>query len=318
MIFKSLAGMAERRSRMAAAYDMQAFKTELIKRKNYVDSCLKRYMPAETAYPPLIHHAVHYAVFNGGKRLRPILVLEGAQIAGGTASSVVPAACAMELIHTYSLVHDDLPAMDDDDYRRGQLTCHKVFGEANAILTGDALLTAAFALAAENAEMEGIEAGNVVRVIKLIAEAAGSEGMIGGQVLDLQAENTSITYEQLKTLHNLKTAELFRAALLTGAILHNLPESGLAALEQYSENLGQAFQITDDILDIEGDTAVLGKPVGSDEKNEKTTYPTLLGLNQAKIMAREKAQACVEALSAFGPEADFLRQLALFVVERNC
>ncbi|HBQ86687.1 MAG TPA: geranyl transferase [Syntrophomonas sp.] len=302
---------------MAAAFDVQAFVKDLRTRKDYVDACLRKYMPAEIAYPPVIHQAMHYALFNGGKRLRPMLVLEGAQIAGGSTASVERTACALEFIHTYSLVHDDLPAMDDDDYRRGQLTCHKVFGEANAILTGDALLTAAFGLIADNAGVDDIEARNVALVIKLVAKAAGSQGMIGGQVLDLEAEHKSIDFEQLKVLQRLKTAELFRAALLAGAMLHNLPGPGVAALEQYAEKFGLVFQITDDILDVEGDFTVLGKPVGSDVRNDKNTYPSLFGLDTAKKMAQENAGACIEALNVFGPEADFLRGLAFYVVSRK-
>lgn len=302
---------------MAAAFDVQAFAKELSARKNYIDACLKKFMPSENAFPPAIHQAMHYALFNGGKRLRPMLVFEGAKIAGGSTVSVEPTACALEFIHTYSLVHDDLPAMDDDDYRRGQLTCHKVFGEANAILTGDALLTAAFGLIAANAGTENIEARNVAGVIKLVSQAAGSRGMIGGQVLDLEAEHHIIDFEQLKTLQRLKTAELFRAALLAGAMLHNLSDQGSAALELYAEKFGLVFQITDDILDVEGDFAALGKPVGSDAKNDKTTYPSLFGLDTAKKMARENADACIEALNGFGSEADFLRGLACYVVGRE-
>lgn len=302
---------------MTAPFDVQAFAKELNARKEYADVCLKKYILSEAAYPPVIHQAIHYAVFNGGKRLRPILVFEGSKLAGGSKTSVAPTACALEFIHTYSLVHDDLPAMDDDDYRRGHLTCHKVFGEANAILAGDALLTAAFGLIADNAGVEDIEPRNVIRVIKLVARAAGSQGMIGGQVLDIEAEHEPVDFEHLKTLQRLKTAELFRAALLAGAMLHNLSEDGLSALEQYANSFGLAFQITDDILDVEGDPSVIGKPVGSDEKNDKTTYPSLFGLETAKTMAQQNVAACIDCLNCFGPEADFLRGLACFVVSRN-
>jgi geranylgeranyl diphosphate synthase type II len=302
---------------MSAVFNMQDFSAELQTRKEYIDLCLERYMPPEDTYPPLIHQAMRYALFNGGKRLRPMLVFEGAKIAGGVSSSVEPAACALEFIHTYSLVHDDLPAMDNDDYRRGKPTCHKVFGEANAILTGDALLTAAFGLLAENAAMANIDSRQVARIIKLVSQAAGSQGMIGGQVLDLEAEHQVIDFEHLKTLHRLKTAELFRAALLAGAILHNLPDQGLAALTQYSENFGLLFQITDDILDVEGDFALTGKSIGSDQKNDKTTYPSLLGMDTAKKMARDSADGCLKALKSFGPEADFLRGLAYYVLHRK-
>lgn len=301
---------------MAAPFDLEAFAGELKQKKEQVEAYLAEYLPAKEAYPPVIHQAMHYAVENGGKRLRPILVLEGARIAGGSAESVAPVACALELIHTYSLVHDDLPAMDDDDYRRGQPTCHKVFGEANAILTGDALLTAAFGLIAANGAEE-IDPAGIIRVISLVAEAAGSQGMIGGQVLDLEAEDAGIDYEDLKKLHRLKTAELFRASLLAGAILHKMPAQGLKALERYAYNFGLAFQITDDILDVKGDPSLTGKPVGSDAKNGKTTYAVLLGLKESENLARQCIEACLESLAGFGPEADFLRRLALYVMHRN-
>lgn len=302
---------------MVPVFDTEALQNDLRQKKDYIDACLLKYMNAPDTYPPIIHQAMHYAVFNGGKRLRPIMVLEGAHIAGGSPESVAPTACALELIHTYSLVHDDLPAMDDDDYRRGKPTCHKVFGEANAILAGDALLTEAFALIAANAGIPGIDPAAVTRVVSEVSRAAGSRGMVGGQVLDLEAEGQSVDYRQLRNLHRLKTAELFRAALLAGAILHHLDQKGIQALEQYAYNFGLAFQITDDILDVTGEAAILGKPVGSDVKNAKTTYPRLFGLEKSQQMAQESADACLEYLAAFGEEADFLRRLSYFVVHRE-
>jgi geranylgeranyl diphosphate synthase type II len=297
--------------------DMESFLKDIKSKKEYVDKCIKQLLTAEDAYPPVIHQAMHYAVFNGGKRLRPIMVFESAQIAGGTPESVMPTACAMELIHSYSLVHDDLPAMDNDDYRRGKLTCHKVFGEANGILTGDALLTAGFELMAKNSEVDGVEPANIIKVIKEVAYAVGSQGMIGGQVLDLESEGQFIDYDILKTLHSLKTGQMFRAALTAGAILNNMNNEGLEALTQYAHHFGLAFQITDDILDIQGDEVLLGKPIGSDEKNHKTTYPSLFGLERSQELARQSAEACINSLSGFGPEADFLRNLARFVLCRQ-
>lgn len=298
-------------------FNLEQFTREILSRKDYVDSCLKDYLSPEDTYPALIHEAMHYAVFNGGKRLRPIMVLEGAGIAGGKKEKVIPAACAIEMVHSYSLVHDDLPAMDDDDFRRGKPTCHKIFGEANAILTGDALLTAAFELLARNIEKEGMRAENLLIVIGLIAAAAGSRGMIGGQVLDLESEGKSIDYETLKTLHSLKTGELFRASLKAGAILCDMEESGLDALDNYSRHFGLAFQISDDILDVKGDQNFIGKPVGSDEKNLKITYPKLFGLDKAYELAEESVKNCIDSLKIFGKEADFLRQLAVFTINRN-
>jgi len=297
--------------------DLPEFKHELDKRKQYIDSCLKQYLAREDTYPQVIHKAMHYAVFNGGKRLRPIMVLEGARLAGGDQESAVPIACALEMIHSYSLVHDDLPAMDNDEMRRGKPTCHIVFGEANAILTGDALLTGAFAVMTEAAAFPDVELVNLIRVIREIADSAGSEGMVGGQVIDLESEDKDIDYDTLKMLHSLKTGKLFQAALRSGAIISNMESQGLAAVDEYAKNFGLAFQITDDILDISGNQEILGKPTGSDARNGKTTYPGLFGLDKSRQMATSCVEACIRNLESFGPEADFLRQLALFTLQRN-
>ncbi len=297
--------------------DMQSFKRELALRKEYIDECLENYLRNINAFPPLIHQAMHYAVFNGGKRLRPMFVMEGARLAGREREIVVPTACALEMIHSYSLVHDDLPAMDDDDYRRGKLTCHRVYGEANAILTGDALLTMAFQLLAQNAAVPGIDPARVLRVIEEVALAAGSQGMIGGQVLDLQYEGKSVEFKSLEIMHKLKTGQLFRASLRSGALLAGMDETGLAALDIFAEQFGLAFQITDDILDIRGDEKTLGKPVGSDEKNMKTTYPSLFGLEGAEKMAVESIEICMESMKEFGEQGLFLQELALYLLKRD-
>lgn len=293
------------------------FLDQLKTRKEYVERCLLEFLPSADSYPALIHQAMHYAVFNGGKRLRPIMVFEGAVLGGAAKEQVIPAACALELIHTYSLVHDDLPAMDNDDMRRGKPTCHKVYGEANAILTGDALLTAAFELLAESLKTAGIKAENLLRAIQVVASAAGSRGMIGGQVLDLQAEGRELDFPTLRKLHSLKTGQLFRAALTTGAILSGMEESGIAALDQYAGSFGLAFQITDDILDVAGNQDLIGKPLGSDEKNHKSTYVSLLGMEKSHRLARDAVESCQKALGNFGPEADFLRQLAYHTLNRQ-
>ncbi len=298
-------------------FDLAQFQQELEKRKHYIDTCLQKYLTSSDAYPPIIHEAMHYAIFNGGKRLRPIMVLEGTKLAGGSQESAVPIACALEMIHSYSLVHDDLPAMDDDELRRGKPTCHIVFGEANAILTGDALLTGAFAVMTESAGIAGVKPDNLIRVIREIAEAAGSQGMIGGQVIDLQSEGQDIDYDTLKTLHSLKTGKLFQAALRSGAILSNMNRQGLQSIDKYARSFGLAFQITDDILDVNGNEAVIGKPAGSDAKNAKTTYPGLFGLEKSRQLAEDCVKACIDSLQDFGPEADFLRQLAYFTLERQ-
>lgn len=297
--------------------DMNRFQEELRMKKAFAEACLEQSLDRLDREPPLIHDAMKYALFNGGKRLRPIMVFEGAALAGGTKEQVIPAACAMEMIHCYSLVHDDLPAMDDDELRRGKPTCHIVFGEANAILAGDALLTAAFGLLAQNTPIADTKPERILRVIEEIARAAGSGGMIGGQVIDLQLEQMDVDLDTLKHLHHLKTGQLFRAAMKSGAILCGMHEEGVQALDQYAGNFGLAFQITDDILDIEGCEAVTGKPVGSDEKNHKPTYPSMVGMNRARQLAEEAVSACIANLQQFGPEADFLRDLARYVLLRN-
>ncbi|NLU50506.1 MAG: polyprenyl synthetase family protein [Syntrophomonadaceae bacterium] len=293
------------------------FVRQLQERQAYIDRHLVRFMPPAGSYPPVIHQAMHYAVFNGGKRLRPTLVLEAARAVGGEVEKALPTACAIEMIHCYSLVHDDLPAMDDDDLRRGKPTCHKVFGEANAILTGDALLTLAFEVLAGSASIPGLEPVQVMKVIHEVAVAAGSQGMIGGQVLDLEAEGAEISLELLKDIHSRKTGALFRACLRSGSMLFGVEDERLKALTRYAESFGLGFQVTDDILDVEGDEQVIGKPVGSDRKNEKATYPYLLGLDEARRVARTCIQEAVESLAPFGPEADFLRNLAHYVLERQ-
>lgn len=297
------------------SFNMEHFTQELMTRKAYIETYLGKLLGDGSPNESLIHQAMYYAVLNGGKRLRPIMVMEGAMIAGGRAEQVMPTACAIEMIHSYSLVHDDLPAMDDDDFRRGQPTCHKVFGEANAILTGDALLTAAFEVMADNALIDGIELKNVVRVIREVAHAAGSQGMIGGQVMDLDADKNQAF--DLSVLHSLKTGEMFKASLRAGAILSQMDEAGLDALTQFGHHFGLAFQITDDILDVTGDQNLIGKPVGSDEKNVRTTYISLFGVEGSKEKAEHSVQACLESLAIFGAEAEFLRDLARFTLSRT-
>lgn len=299
------------------AFDLELFKGKLKSRKDYIDSRLHDHLAKVSGYPPIIHEAMNYAVFNGGKRIRPIMVLEACRIGSGNIEDAISAACAMEIIHTYSLVHDDLPAMDDDDLRRGKPTCHKVYGEAMAILTGDALLTAAFELLAQNAGIGKVPAQRMVKVIEEIARAIGSQGMIGGQVVDLESAGREIDHAGLRTMHLLKTGELFRASLRTGAILGGIDEKGLQALTEYARYFGLAFQITDDILDITGDTELTGKNSGSDEKNHKTTYTTLFGLEKALQLAAENISGCIDCLCIFGEEADFLRDQAYYLQYRN-
>ncbi|CCO08925.1 polyprenyl synthetase family protein [Desulforamulus hydrothermalis] len=292
-----------------------SFKEQLTAWARQVDEALHNYLPPADAYPAVLHEAMRYSVFAGGKRLRPILVLAAAKAVGGNTDKIMPVACALELIHTYSLVHDDLPAMDNDDYRRGRPTNHKVYGEATAILVGDALLTLAFELVARCGE--DCPPAAVNRVAREIAQAAGSRGLIGGQVVDLLSENKQIESSVLEYIHRHKTGALFRAAVRAGAILGGAGEAQLAALTTYAEQMGLAFQIKDDLLDIEGDEAKIGKPVGSDIKNQKVTYPSLYGLDGARRMADEAAREAVTALNIFGPEAEFLRLMMHFIINRD-
>jgi len=293
--------------------DLKAY---LDARRVTVDDALDRVLPPETAEPVSIHRAMRYSVLAPGKRLRPILVIAGAEAVAGRADTVLDTACALELIHAYSLIHDDLPAMDDDDYRRGRLTSHKVFGEAMAILAGDALLTLAFRLVATNAARV-VPAALVGSVVAEIADAAGTDGMVGGQVVDIESEGKSISPDMLDYIHLHKTAALIRAALRVGALLAGGHAEHVEAISRAGLALGLAFQIVDDILDVEGSLAELGKSAGSDERKRKATYPSLHGLPASKQRARELIEETKQLLSSLGPPADPIRALADFVFERR-
>ena len=293
--------------------DLKAY---LDARRVTVDDALDRVLPPETAEPVTIHRAMRYSVLAPGKRLRPILVIAGAEAVAGRADTVLDTACALELIHAYSLIHDDLPAMDDDDYRRGRLTSHKVFGEAMAILAGDALLTLAFRLVATNAARV-VPAALVGSVVAEIADAAGTNGMVGGQVVDIESEGKSISPDMLDYIHLHKTAALIRAALRVGALLAGGHAEHVEAISRAGLALGLAFQIVDDILDVEGSLAELGKSAGSDERKKKATYPALHGLPASKQRARELIEETKQLLSPLGPPADPIRALADFVFERR-
>ncbi len=281
-----------------------------------VDGGLEQWLPAEDLPPPAVHRAMRYSVLAGGKRLRPILAIAGAEAVGGHAETVLPTACALEMIHTYSLIHDDLPAMDDDDYRRGRPTSHKVFGEALAILAGDALLTLAFKLVADNVARVR-DARVICDVLAEIATAAGTAGMVGGQVVDIESEGRVVTAQTLDYIHVHKTAALIRASLRAGAMLAGAHPDHLEAISRAGGSLGLAFQIVDDILDVEGSLAELGKTAGSDLRKGKATYPALHGLDAS----RHRAQALIEeskaALTPLGPRAEPIAVLADFVYERR-
>jgi len=297
-----------------SAFDLDVYVQE---RRRLVDAALDGFLPSEDTRPASVHRAMRYSVLAGGKRLRPILVIAGAEVVGASASAVMPTACAMELIHTYSLIHDDLPAMDDDDYRRGRLTNHKVFGDAIAILAGDALLTYAFQLVAQNATVPGVDPKVVCDVVAEIAEAAGTVGMVGGQVVDIESEGKTITAEELEYIHVHKTAALLRASLSVGARLGGADAAALAAVAEAGQSLGLAFQIVDDILDVEGSLETLGKTAGSDERKQKVTYPALHGIEASRREARRLIERTKSRLSVFGARSAPLCALADFVVERK-
>jgi geranylgeranyl diphosphate synthase type II len=280
-----------------------------------VDVALDRFLPPETQRPETLHKALRYSVFAGGKRLRPVLVIAGAEAVGGTAERVMPTACALEMIHTYSLVHDDLPAMDNDDFRRGVPTNHKVFGEAIAILAGDALLTLAFRLVADNARTADL--GAIQAVVADVAEAAGHAGMVAGQVADLEAEGRQVGADTLDYIHVHKTGALIRTSLRVGAMLCGATAEQVRALSVAGANLGLAFQIVDDILDVVASSEELGKTAGKDQIQQKATFPAIHGIEASRARARSLIAEAEEALTAFGPRAEPIRALGRFILERK-
>ena len=279
-----------------------------------VDAELERLLPAENERPSLIHQAMRYSVFAGGKRVRPILCIEAFRIFSDETPAVLPVACAMEFIHTYSLIHDDLPALDNDDLRRGRPTCHKKFGEAMAILAGDALLTLAF----EALAGAPVQQAERVALIREVASAAGTrEGMVGGQVADLEAEGKDVTPEMLEYIHRSKTAALIRASILSGAIAGGASQADQDRLRTFGGLIGWAFQVTDDILDVEESSSALGKTAGKDQAQQKATYPALFGLKKSHDFARDLAARAMGALETFGARAANLRELGEFLVLRR-
>jgi len=279
-----------------------------------VEQQLDRLMPAEKVQPPSIHQAMRYSVFAGGKRIRPILCLEAARIFSADVSAVLYPGCAIEFIHTYSLIHDDLPALDNDDLRRGKPTCHKKFGEATAILAGDALLTLAF----ETLAGAPVPAERLVAMVTEIAGAAGTiNGMVGGQVADLEAEGKKVGPETLEYIHRSKTAALIRASITSGALCAGAGEDDVARLRRFGETIGWAFQVTDDILDVEESSVALGKTAGKDIAQEKATYPAVFGLERSHQIAYELATKAIGELQTYGERAERLRTIAEFLVLRR-
>jgi geranylgeranyl diphosphate synthase type II len=283
-----------------------------------VDAALDRLLPAETTEPVSIHTAMRYSVFAGGKRIRPILCLEAARIFAPDPepdqSPAMHAACAIEFIHTYSLIHDDLPALDNDDLRRGKPTCHKQFGEATAILAGDGLLTLAFQIIGESST----NAERTLAILQEVSNAAGTvKGMVGGQVADLESEGKRVEPQTLEYIHRSKTAALIRASVSTGAISAGAGIADVARLRRFGETIGWAFQVTDDILDVEESSAALGKTVGKDIAQQKATYPAVFGVAQSHEIAAKLANDAIGQLDSFGERASRLRTLAEFLVHRR-
>jgi geranylgeranyl diphosphate synthase type II len=290
-------------------------KTYLQSKQQQVNDRLVRLLPP--AASSRIADAMGYSVMAGGKRLRPVLCLASAEAVDGRSEDALIAAVALELIHTYSLIHDDLPAMDDDALRRGKPTCHVAFDEATAILAGDALLTLAFQLLASQKGTAGVPADRQLQVIHVVAAAAGYEGMIGGQMADIASEGHRIALSKLEQLHLMKTGALINAAIKTGAILGGGTLEQIQHLDSYAQNLGLAFQITDDILNVEGDPALLGKAVGTDEQKKKSTYPALLGLEESRKLAANRVKEALQSLEYFDKKADPLRAVAQYIIDRK-
>jgi len=294
-------------------FDLDAY---LSSHRQRINSALEAIL--ETSGPTdRILEAMKYSLMAGGKRIRPILCLAAAESAGGDAQNAMGAACALEMIHTYSLIHDDLPAMDNDVLRRGKPTCHIAFDEATAILAGDALLTLAFQTLSSIEFDDTDQAPIRLRVIQLISRAAGYCGLIQGQMVDIASEGSRLTLTELKSMHRLKTGVLIEASLCSGALLSGLNSNQIKMLENYAQNIGLAFQVADDILNVEGDPEVMGKAAGTDKLRKKATYPSLLGLQESKKFAKQLVQNALQALESFDKKAEPLRAIANYIITRK-
>ena len=291
-------------------------KTYLEEKRQDVDRFLDSVIPAENFPPATLHKSMRYSLFAGGKRVRPILAIAAYEAVGVSSPSILPCAAALELVHTYSLIHDDLPAMDNDDYRRGKLTNHKVFGEAMAILAGDALLTMAFDLISRNS-LDGVDAVAQIQVVQELAGGAGSAGMVAGQVADIEAEGKDIDFATLEGVHRWKTGKLIRAAVRIGGILAGASPPALKDLTAYAEEVGLAFQIADDVLNVVGSREELGKDAHTDASRGKKTYPAFFGVQGARNLADERVVSAIQSLQNFDSKADPLRDLARYITARK-
>lgn len=285
--------------------------------KEAVDRCLEHLLPPETAEPATIHRAMRYSVFAGGKRIRPILVLASGESLGGERRTLIPLGCAIEMIHTYSLIHDDLPALDNDDLRRGRPTCHKVFGDAMAILAGDSLMTRSYQILTELPDIPGGDATRLA-IVRDVAYATGTvDGMIGGQVVDLESEGKEIDPEVLEYIHRSKTGALLTVCARCGALAAGAPSELVDRLTRYGRKIGLAFQIVDDVLDITSTSKDLGKTAGKDEKVKKATYPALYGIERSRAKARELIALAIDEVTSLGQQAEPLRRLAELILSRS-
>lgn len=292
------------------------FKNSLKIKSDYIEELLKKYMPKEDGYQSTIMESMNYSLKSGGKRLRPILTLEACKIVGGNEEDAIPFAMAIEMIHTYSLIHDDLPSLDNDDLRRGKPTNHKVYGEAMAILAGDGLLNYAYEIMLSSS-LNKDNPEKYLRAIGEIAKSAGIYGMIGGQVVDVESENTLIPKEKLDYIHLNKTAAIMVGCMRAGAIVGNANEEQLEKVTKYAKNIGLSFQIVDDILDIIGDESKLGKHVGSDIENNKSTYPSLIGIEKSKEVATQLINEARENIKTLNGDYSFLDGLANYIIDRE-
>jgi len=286
-------------------------------RKELIDAALMKIVPNERDYPPKLCKAMRYSILNGGKRIRPILAMAAFDAVGGKGDTILPFACALELIHTYSLIHDDLPAMDDDDFRRGKPTVHRVFGEAVAILAGDGLLTGAFQTMSHGALEHGIDLEMSMEIIREISQTAGFSGLVGGQVMDIESEGRAADLPTVEYIHTHKTGALILASLRTGAKLGGASSDKLEAITRYGERIGLAFQIVDDILDVIGESSTLGKEVGSDEARKKATYPGVVGIEESKRLAENLVKEAIAHLTILEEKAEPLEEIARYLVRRT-
>jgi geranylgeranyl diphosphate synthase, type II len=289
----------------------------LDEKRAIVEGALNRFFPRPEGPASDVVEAMRYSLFAGGKRLRPILCMAGASAVGGDESNALPVACALELIHTYSLIHDDLPAMDDDDMRRGKPTCHKVFVDAVAVLAGDGLLTEAFHLMGRGDFSGPVSPSVLLKAVTMIASSAGYQGMVGGQVVDIQSEGKGVDASLVEYIHTHKTGALITASVASGALIGGGTAGQVVSIQAYGQKIGLAFQIADDILDIEGDTRTLGKGVGNDARKKKITFPSVLGLEKSKEIQQSLIKEAVDLLESFDHRADPLREIALYIIERK-